>query len=213
MTNDWKSVIVVQNGVEYDFSEVYEANSDGQIRSLSRYIGAKKGSKSFIKGKILAGGTCARYRIIRLMDGKKANTFRIARIIAQLFIPNPENKGEVNHKNGIRFDDRVENLEWVTPLENIRHAWANGFVKKVFGENHHNFGKPVKGGEKYRFKKRDIPLPKKVSKLRWKLVLNTNTGIYYDTIEEAAKTTGISPSYLSKKLRMRYLNNTPFIMA
>lgn len=68
----------------------------------------------------------AGYPEVSFHINKEKYVLLVHRLVAEAFIPNPLNKREVNHINGIKSDNRVENLEWVTPSENIRHAYRTG---------------------------------------------------------------------------------------
>lgn len=81
------------------------------------------------------------YLTISLYKNRKRKGYLFHRLVAQTYIPNPENKPEVNHKNGIKDDNRVEDLEWVTRKENSIHAYETGLTPVPYvgvGEEHWN---------------------------------------------------------------------------
>lgn len=112
------------------------------IPNYSRYVASNTGLiktfdwKGSGKEKILSPALdqSGYFRTMLKRDDGKTHTVKIHRIIAQTFIPNTENKAEVNHKNGNKTDNNINNLEWVTHQENVQHAFALGLAKPRRGE-------------------------------------------------------------------------------
>lgn len=73
------------------------------------------------------------YYLVDLSIGGVSYTRQVHRLVALTFIENPNKLETVNHKNGDKSDNNVQNLEWMTQLDNVRHAWATGLVKPRYG--------------------------------------------------------------------------------
>ena len=68
------------------------------------------------------------YKLIALQENGKTKTHLVHRLVAEMFIDNPNNKTEVNHKDGNKSNNNVNNLEWATRSENIKHALRTGLI-------------------------------------------------------------------------------------
>lgn len=128
----------------------YEVSSCGKIRSLDRYITrSDTGALVLYKGKILKQQADKRgYLRVRLSLNNLKIGIIMHRLIAQTFIPNPDNLPQVNHKDGNKKHNNVSNLEWCTNQENQLHAIKTGLKTFKVGESSHLFTGAVQAFDK-----------------------------------------------------------------
>ena len=108
-----------------EYEGLYQVSNLGRVRSLPRTArnnnGYRKVVERFLKLNLVYG-----YFTARLNKNNKGRLFKVHRLVAEAFIPNPENKPCIDHINGCRTDNRVENLRWVTYKEN-----SNNIITKL----------------------------------------------------------------------------------
>ena len=145
----------------------YLVYQDGRVYSINRNIFLKpcKDEKGYLR--------------IGLSNNGISKTYKLHRLIAEMFINKVKGKTQVNHINGIKNDNRVENLEWCNNAENQKHAWDNGLNTSSYK----------------------------------KIVLDTNTGVFYESATELAKVLGMNRITLMGRLNgsKRPMNNYKYV--
>jgi hypothetical protein len=130
------------------------------------------------------------YATIGLQINGKKKMFFVHRLVACFFNPLgyalTEKHMQVNHINGNKLDNHIDNLEWVTPSENSKHAWQNGLCENV---------------------------KQKTSEANSKIVLDLSTGIYYKNAKEASEAVGLKYGTLRNMLNGHDRNKTSLIYA
>lgn len=102
----------------------YEVSNLGDVRSTNY-------NKTGMTKKLKLIKTSGGYLTVTLSCNHVQKREKVHRLVAKAFIPNPENKQEVNHKDGNKTNNRLDNLEWATRSENQLHAFANGMKENV----------------------------------------------------------------------------------
>lgn len=118
MEEVWKQILGYEN--------MYEVSNQGRIRSLPRYVkDIKKKRTRFFKGRFinLSYDSNTGYFKVQLSKDNVKNKVFVHRLVASAFIPNPENKPTVNHKDGVKINNYIDNIEWCTYSENTLHSY------------------------------------------------------------------------------------------
>lgn len=124
----WKDVL--------GYEGKYQVSNIGRVKSIPRIRKGNRNAVWITKEKILSFSqhNCGYRHVTLFMNGQRTTIF-IHILVASAFHCNPDNKPQVNHINGIKSDNRVENVEWSTSSENGKHAYRMGLQKARKGVN------------------------------------------------------------------------------
>jgi hypothetical protein len=126
MTEQWKDI--------EGYEGFYQISTCGRIKSLGGWCGTAKRKEKIRAVSFTHDG----YVKVRLVYQGKDKTVRVHRLVAEAFISNPENKSTVNHKDGNKENNNVENLEWIDRTEQMLHAYNLGLKTSRVGSANTN---------------------------------------------------------------------------
>ena len=123
MTEEWRPIV--------GYEGLYEVSNTGQVRGLDRYVKYSDGRIYLHKGKVLSPiKDRDGYLQVNLCYSGRINSIKIHRLVAQAFIPNPDNLPQVNHKDEVKTNNNVDNLEWCDSKYNLNYGTRKDKVRE-----------------------------------------------------------------------------------
>lgn len=164
------------------YEGLYEVSNMSRIKSVDRCF-VRNGVTVYLKGQLLKQHLSKRgYWCVKLSNGGKTKTKTVHRFVG-LFIKNPQSLPDINHKDGNKTNNHIDNLEWCNHTQNMQHAIKNGLINRLSGE--------------------DNKLTKKIK--------DKETGKVYPTIRHAVNEIGINRNTLVSYLSGHRNNKTNLV--
>ena len=123
-----------------NYEGLYQISNLGKIKSLERKVKNQKGNRT-VKEIILKCSEGKSYVQVTLSKKNNYKTKLVHRLVAEAFIPNPNNLSEVNHIDGNKHNNNVNNLEWVSRYDNMQHAKKLGLINTLKGNKSYWYNK------------------------------------------------------------------------
>jgi hypothetical protein len=137
MIENWKDI--------EEYKGRYQVSDLGRVKMIEHYTVTKNGNQKLWLENILNPITVTKgYKAVRLYDfDHKGKTLKLHRLVAKTFIQNSNNYPQINHINGIKSDNRVDNLEWCVNSYNMDHAMESNLISYGFEKHNSNFDKEL----------------------------------------------------------------------
>lgn len=167
----WKDVL--------GYEGYYQVSNLGRVKSLDRVV-LRKGHNMNLKGKIIKPQLNEfGYQMVVLIKMAKSKSIKIHQLVANAFIPNPENLPCINHKDGLKRNNHATNLEWCTYSQNHKHAYDMG-LKKPYERNGEK-------NPKAKFTNEEVTQIRRIHKHVGTAELASKYGVHVDTITNMIK--------------------------